>query len=56
MLSPVAQFKVKVNESDNLREKLYLHVHHDFVKKNAISQVGDRLYECTSLESIISLK
>ena len=38
------------------KRKFYLHVHHDFVEKNAISQVGDRLYECTSLESIISLQ
>ena len=45
-----------MNESDKSKRKLYLHFHHDFVEKNAISQVGDRLYECTSLESIISLQ
>lgn len=40
---------------ENFDEK-YLHLHHYFVEKNAISQVGNRLYERTSLESIISLQ
>ena len=37
-------------------DKKYSHLHHYFVEKNAISQVGNRLYERTSLESIISLQ
>lgn len=40
---------------ENFDEK-YLHLHHYFVEKNAISQVGNRFYERTSLESIISLQ
>lgn len=55
-MSPVAHFEVNLNESDKSKRKLYLHFHHDFVEKNAISQVGDRLYEGTSLESIIGLQ